>query len=181
MKMNKLWVKIISIGCIVFFSVVFTISFIFREFLSNIVSGNIKVYGLFALFLASAILDGFPQYIAPQLLAFNAALLGFGFFETILALYLGSVVGSIIAFEIGNGIKRKVAYAFVKLKTIEKFEKWINRKGSWIILLTAVSPLPYIPLLFGVLHVKRRNFLLLGVLPRIIYFVALGLIAYAVF
>ena len=179
--MKKIWVKIISLGCLIIFSAFFIISLIFREFLSNLISGNLKAYGLLALFLASAILDGFPQYISPQLLAFNAALLGFGFFETILVLYLGSAIGSIITFEIGYGVKKKVAYAFVKKKTIERFEKWINRKGVWVIFVTAISPLPYIPILFGILHVQRKNFLLFGVLPRIIYFILMALIAYAVF
>jgi len=179
--MKKLWIKIISLSCFIIFSTLFIFSLIYRESLSTLISGNLKAYGLLALFLSSAILDGFPQYVAPQLLAFNAALLGFGFLETILALYIGSVVGSVIAFEIGHCVKRRVAYAFFKKKKIKKFEKWINRKGAWVIFVSAVSPLPYIPALFGVVHVKRRNFLLLGVLPRFLFFVVMALIAYAVF
>ena len=179
--MRKTWIKIVSIGCLVIFSILFVFSLIYRDSLSNLISGNIKIYGLLALFLSSAILDGFPQYIAPQLLAFNAVLLGFGFFEAVLALYIGSVVGSIIAFEIGSGIKKKVAYAFFKKKTIEKLETWMNKRGVWVIFISAITPLPYLPILFGIIHVKRKNFLLFGVLPRILYFAGMALIAYAVF
>lgn len=179
--MKRIWIRVISLSCFIIFSVLFLLSLIYRDSLSILITGNLKTYGLLALFLASAILDGFPQYIAPQLLAFNAALLGFGFFETILALYIGSAVGSIIAFEIGKGVKKKVAHAFFKEKTIKRFEGWINRRGAWVILLSSVSPLPYIPAMFGVLHVQRRIFLLLGVLPRFAFFVVMALIAYAVF
>ena len=179
--MKKIWVKVVSLSCFVIFSTLFIFSLIYREALSNFISGGLKGYGLLALFLASAILDGFPQYIAPQLLAFNAVLLGFTFWETVLVLYIGSAFGSIIAFEIGSGIKRKVANAFFKKKTIKRIEKWINKKGGWFIFLSAISPLPYLPVVFGVIHVKRKNFLLLGVLPRILFFLFMALIAYAVF
>ena len=179
--MKRIWVKIISLGCFIIFSGFFVLSLFYRESLSGLIDGNLRAYGLLALFLASAVLDGFPQYIAPQLLAFNAALLGFGFLETILVLYFGSALGSIIAFEIGNSVKKKVAYAFFKKKKIKRFEKWINKRGCWIIFLSAISPLPYIPILFGILHVRRKVFLLLGVVPRILFFVAMALIAYAVF
>jgi len=179
--MKPFWIKAISLACFIIFSVFFIFSFFYKEALSALITGNVKAYGLVGLALASAILDGFPQYVAPQLLAFNAALLGFGFFETVIALYIGSAIGSIIAFEFGSVIKEKVAHAFVKPETIERFEKWINKRGCWVIFVAAISPLPYIPILFGVLHVKRKIFLLMGVLPRILFFIAMALIAYAVF
>jgi len=174
-------VKIIYVGIGLFFVMAFILSLIFREQLTVLIDGSLRTYGLVILFLASGILEGFPQYVAPQLLAFNAALLNFGFIETILALYLGSAVGSIIGFEIGFRFKESVSKAFLQEKNAKKLRKWFKKWGGWVVFVTAISPLPYIPMFFGILHVKRKHFLLLGVLPRIIFFIYMALIAYAVF
>ena len=179
--MKKNTIKFIYIGIALLFFVVFMLSLVFREQLTEIINGSLKIYGLTILFLASGILEGFPQYLAPQLLAFNAALLGFGFFETVLVLYIGSIAGSVIGFEIGYRFRESVSRAFLQEKNAKKLKKWFHRWGGWVVFVTAISPLPYIPLFFGVLHVKRKHFWLLGVLPRIIYYFYMALIAYAVF
>lgn len=179
--MKKKDLRIIYLGIVLFFVLLFFLSIIFRNELTNLFSGEIKKFGIFALFLSSLLLEGIPQYVAPQLLAFNGALLGFGFFETLFALYLGSVVGSILGFEIGCNLKSSFSKAFLKEKTISKIQKFVERRGRWAIFITAISPLPYIPLVFGVLHFRRRDFLLLGVLPRIIFFAYMASIAFAVF
>lgn len=179
--MNRKTIKFIYIGLGLFFFVAFIISLIFREQLIGFINGNLKSYGLIILFLSSGLLEGFPQYLSPQLLAFNAALLNFGFVETVLALYFGSVVGSIIGFEIGYRFKESVSRAFLREKNIKRLKEWIHRWGNLVVFITAISPLPYVPLFFGILHIKRKNFLLLGILPRIIYFAYMSLIAFAIF
>lgn len=179
--MEKRTLKIIYISIAVFFVLLFFVSLIYRNFLTEFFGGELKQYGLLSLFLSSLLLEGIPQYVAPQLLAFNAALLGFGFFESVGVLYLGSIVGSIVGFEVGCKLKHSVSKAFLKEKTTERIQRFVERRGKWAIFLTSISPLPYIPLIFGVLHFKRKDFLLLGVLPRIIFFTYMAAIAFAIF
>lgn len=178
--MNKRSLRIIYIGIAVFFVLVFIFSVIFRTYLTSLFDGGLKQYGLLAMLILSLLMEGIPQYVAPQLLAFNAALLGFGFWETLLALYIGSVIGSIIGFEVGFKLKHSVSKAFLNKKSTAKIQRFVEKKGKWAIFLTAISPLPYIPLIFGVLHFKRKHFILLGVLPRIIFFAYMAAVAFAI-
>jgi membrane protein YqaA with SNARE-associated domain len=173
-------IKTIGITLLILAIFSFIISIIYQNELTTIMTKEIKIYGIIGMFFVSCLLELIPQYIAPQLFAFNAAILGFSFWKTVLALYLGSVVGSVIGFEIGRHYKEFSFKMLDKNKT-NKIKKYIKRWGKLIIFLTAISPLPYLPILFGFLHVKRKIFLLLGVLPRFLYFFLIAVAAFYIF
>tara|TARA_Y100000034_G_scaffold112301_1_gene146162 strand:- start:350 stop:730 length:381 start_codon:yes stop_codon:yes gene_type:complete len=126
-------------------------------------------------------LELLPQYVAPQLFAFSAAALKFPFFLSVLFLYLGSAAGSIAGFEIGKHYKETLAGTFFSKKLVDKIKKGINGKGRIYLIISAVCPVPFIPFLFGLLHLNRKNFLFFGVLPRFIYFFYVGLAAFYIF
>jgi membrane protein DedA with SNARE-associated domain len=113
------------------------------------------------------LMEGIPQYVAPQLLAFNAFLLGFGFWQTIIILYAGSIVGSVIGFEVGHS-SNKIPYTLLYTnKKYEKIKENFSKYGHWFIFVTSISPLPYLPYIFGVMRVKRKDFIFYGVVNNL--------------
>jgi membrane protein YqaA with SNARE-associated domain len=173
--------KAIMIVLTSMFFILFALSILNQNYLISTFEGKLSTWGLGGLFFISLILEALPQYIAPQLFAFSAAILSFPFFSTVFALYLGSAVGSIIAFEVGYYYRNPLSQSFFSDSTVGKIKKGINGRGRAYILISSVCPIPFIPFIFGFLHLERRNFLLLGVLPRFFYFLYVGMIAFYFF
>ncbi len=50
-----------------------------------------------------------------------------------------------------------------------------DRKGAIIVIISAMTPLPYVPLIFGALGLRRKAFLFYGMIPRAITILLLGI------
>jgi len=175
--MKKNYSKIISISILIFIVIIFALSIVFFKEIKLTMNQTIMNYGLFFLLILSLILEAVPQYISPQILTVNSLLIGFPFWKTILFLYLGSVIGSIIGFEAGIHFRKKLLATFFKEEKIEKIKKFTTKHGNLAVLLSSIFPvLPYIPMAFGALHIKRINFIIYGIAPRFIYFLYVALI-----
>ncbi len=160
----------------------FLLSILNKDFLITKLGNQIEAFGFWWLFFISFLLELIPQYVAPQLFAFNAAILNFSFAPTVTSLYLGSALGSIIGFEIGNKYKTHLSRTFFSDQLVEKIKNKINSKwGKTYLFISAICPIPFIPFIFGILHLKRINFLILGVLPRFFYFLYVGIVAFYLF
>lgn len=177
----KKWFEVLTISIFVFFILLFFVSIIFRGQITSVLDEQIKTYGLLGLFIGSFILELIPQYIAPQLFVFNSALIGLPFLKSILSLYFGSVFGSIIGFEIGKKYGEKNLEGYLKENTKRKIKNIIKRWGNFGLFVTAISPLPYLPMVFGALFIKRKNFIIYGVIPRFLFFFFIAIIAYKIF
>lgn len=150
--------------------------------LENKVSDSVRDYGIIPILVFAFLLDFFPQYISPHILVVTANFLDMNMFYAILFMVVGSVLGSIAGFEIGNKLKKsKLLIDFMGEKKAKKIERGINKRGRYIISLAAVSPFPYIPLIIGMLHMKRKNFILYGVVPRVVGLIIIGLLTYGIF
>jgi membrane protein YqaA with SNARE-associated domain len=103
----------------------------------------------------------------------SGAFLSVDWLTILLTVLIGSSLGAIIGFEIGNKFRKKASLIehWIGKERTEKFEKGINKKGVWFITLAALSPVPYIPLILGMMHLSRKNFIIYGMIPRMISFI----------
>jgi len=146
------------------------------------ISESVKQYGIIPIFILSILLDLIPQYISPHILAVIGNFFDINMILVITVMVIGSIIGSMTGFEIGSRLKKSnLIVDFVGKKKTKKFEESINKKGKYIVSLAAISPLPYIPLIIGMIHMKRRNFIFYGVIPRIIGLIVIGLLTYGIF
>jgi len=155
---------------------IFVLSFIFKNQLENLVTKEVIGYGLLMMFVISFFLEILPQYITPHLLLIEAAILGFPLLTSLILVIAGSTAGSIAGFEIGKHYGKKIIKKIYNEKKFASIEKKVIQHEKWILPLAAVSPVPYIPLIFGSIGVTRKNFLIFGVITRI-----LGLAAFSIF
>mgnify|MGYP000957820189 CR=1 FL=1 len=59
-------------------------------------------------------------------------------------------------------------------KTLDKAIGFMNVYGKVAILVAAIFPLPYVPMIIGALGVNPRNFSLFGLLPRAVGLATFG-------
>ena len=174
--MKKL-IRLLNILIAFLFLFLFLFSIIKRDYIEKIISREIgETYSLLLIFLTSSLLELIPQYVAPHVILLNAKIIGLSIFPMFPLATIGSAIGSILGFEIG----RKYSFRFImnlySEKEIKSIERNINYYGRWFVLVAAVSPLPYIPLIFGSLNLTRKNFIIFGVIPRIAGLLLLGFI-----
>ena len=171
--MKKL-INLLNIAIASLFLFLFLFSIIKQGYIRELISSEIEAYGFFFIFLVSALLEFIPQYVTPYVILINAEVIGISISQLLIFTIAGSVIGSLIGFETG----RKYGLGFVENiyneKEIMRIQKKTNNYGKWFVLVAAISPLPYIPIIFGFLNLTRKNFIIFGVIPRVIGLLLFG-------
>ncbi len=173
---QKVTNKIIEISILIIFIAIFVLSIMYQENIKSLISKEILIYGIITIFLLSFLLDFIPQYITPHLLIIQSKILELPSMLTFSLIILGAILGSVVGFEIGKKYGRKIIKKIYSKKGYNLLQKRVKKYGKWVIALAAVSPIPYIPIIFGSLGVKKKTFSIYGLIPRII-----GLVLFALF
>ncbi len=173
---NKTKNGVIELLILILFIIIFILSIIYQQTLKSLITKEIFIYGVIALFSISFLLEFIPQYITPHLLLIEAKILEFPILLTFSLIILGSILGSLTGFEIGKKYGIKIIKKVYKDGDYEKLQMKIKKYGKWFMALAAITPLPYIPIFFGSFGVTKKDFLNYGVLIRTI-----GLILFALF
>ena len=149
---------------------IFVYSIIDYAYIEQGVKTSFETYGLVGAFILSGLLEFIPQYISPHIFVISGALFDFNFLRLLFVVIIGSTIGSVLGFEVGHRFKRRASILekWIGKKRAQRFERGINKQGRIFITLAAVSPIPYIPLILGMMHLSRKNFVLYGIIPRII-------------
>jgi len=178
--MEKRTLKIIVIVIAVLITVFAIFSLVFGiynyAFFESQVNEKIESFGLIGLFLLSFFVDLVPQYISPHIGILSAALLGFDPMLVVLVVIAGSMAGSVIGYELGRIYGCDFVRGMIGQRRINKVERFFNEKGKWAVALAAVSPVPYIPLALGAFKMVRKNFVIFGLIPRVLGIVVSALI-----
>lgn len=152
------------------------LSWFLRAHLTEFISTEIKVYGLLITFVISALLEIIPQWLSPHFILINAAVIGLPSFTSFLMVALGSTIGDFVGLWLGRKYGYELARQAYGKKKINKVKKMMNSHGRWIVTVSAFTPLPYIPLVFGTLGMKRKEFIIYGLIPRILSYLLIWLI-----
>jgi len=171
-------IEIIDLLIVIVFVALAIISLVYYGPLKAQIGSKVETYGFIGLFLISAIMEFLPQVvdnIFPMIVLIG---LGFNVHLTILVTCVGSIIGSIAGFEIG----RKYGYNFISSifddNAMLKIEKFMKKYGNLCVTLGAITPAPYIPLIFGAFGQKRKDFFIWGIIPRLLYFIFVGYAVY---
>jgi membrane protein YqaA with SNARE-associated domain len=137
-------------------------------------------YGATGIFVLSGLLELVPQYISPHISLFSSAFLGLNILLGFLLVAIGSFVGSFVGFEIGKSFRALslILEDAMGHEACSKMKNFLDHHGKWYLIIAALSPLPYVPLVLGMLDMKRRDFFLYGVIPRMIGFLIMTFVAY---
>lgn len=173
MKEKKLF-KIIGISFAVIFTIFFILSIIYQENLESILTGDFGNYGLAAIAIIVFLLELIPQYISPQIIIINAGILGFKIESVILMSIIGTFLASLLGFHLGRYYGVRTIKKIYGEEKVSNMEYKVNKYGRAIIFIAALIPVPYIPIIFGSLNLSWKNFIIFGLITRIVGFAILG-------
>jgi uncharacterized membrane protein YdjX (TVP38/TMEM64 family) len=164
-------VKIISILLFALLIALLVYSIVNYEGLKNLSKTLMISYGLPVVFLLSLFFDIFPQYLSAHMLILMAGIAQLNVLTIGLVVTVGTFFASIIGFWLGRFLEKDFFMYLFGDKNFKKIERGMNRDGKWYVAISAVSPLPYIPIVFAALGMSWKNFMIYGVVPRIIGFI----------
>lgn len=171
----KRGLKIFGILVTLLLIVLFIFSLVYRNVVRDYLASETESFGIIAVSLFMFLSDLIPQYVGPHFILVNGLLVGLPKTSLIIFGTLGALLGSYIGFEIGA---RKGYWLASDIYGEDKLQRIHQRFGSYgkiIILIAALSPLPYLPILFGTLNMSRKSFFLYGMLPRAVSLVLIGI------
>lgn len=135
---------------------------------------EVEISGLVGVFILTFFLEFIPQIMNPILGVLAALTAQINVHFVVLTAVIASFMGSVLGFWIGKKYGSKYVYALFERKTILKIHNFWEKYGKWFVLVSAVTPVPYVPMIFGALHMKWKDFALYGLLPRILNFAVPG-------
>jgi len=164
--------RVISFS-IAFFAIILLIFFIILLNFSKVeteIAALVSAYGYIVIFLAAFLVDVIMQPIGPEIPLIAGAIAGINLLYVILLTAAGSALASVTGYWLG---KKFGASGFKKLYDEKVYRKWrikYRKKGILVLAIAAVTPVPYVPVCWisGMFHMKRINFLVFGILTRII-------------
>lgn len=182
MKLAKLVIKGVSLSVIVLMFTLLIYSIANYAQVHKWATEYILSYGLVAIFVLSLFFDLFPQYLsAHALILIAAGLARSNLFIVSLVVLAATFLASILGFAIGKYLEEGFLEEVFGKENYRKIEKGMREKGKWYVAISAVSPLPYIPILFGALDMDWKEFFLWGIIPRMAGFVITSIFAAIVF
>lgn len=131
---------------------------------------------IFSIFLGSEVIFGL---IPPELFmiwALRHELLDL-YIQNVIALALISYFAGVIGYYIGSKFSTTRLYRILQKNYLEKFEKHFNRFGGFLVIVAALTPLPFsgICMLMGAVKYPFRRFLFIS-MTRFIRFVVYAII-----
>lgn len=143
------------------------------NFYKEEISNEILSYGWIGLFFGVAFLELIPQFLTPFFIPLVGLSSGLSLISVIFFVILGTLFGSILGYELGKRYGWNLICPLFKKKTTEKVLNFWNKYGKVFVFFSAITPLPYFPLIFGALGLSRRDFWIWGVVPRVLAFLAI--------
>jgi undecaprenyl-diphosphatase len=119
-----------------------------------------------------------PNLLNPYIVLIVGIGSGINVFLAVLLSCAGSAAGSMIGFEVGKKYGLRFVQPFFRQKSLEKIFDFWKKYGKWFVFAAALTPLPYVPLIFGAFGMKRKDFLIFGIAARLAGLAAVGFAIY---
>jgi len=140
------------------------------------VEESIHTTGLIGLFLMTFFIEAVPQILNPVFGVSVAIISGINVHTSILVALISCIMGSYLGFWFGKNYGDKYVLIIFEEETLIKVLNFWRKYGKTFTFISAISPLPYFPLLFGSLKMSYKDFFKYGIIPRII---GIALLSYA--
>ena len=157
-----------------FLGLLILLSVLAYSFLKQNLTKEFIAYGFFGLFILIFLLEFIPQFLAPQIPIILAISSGLNVHLVIITSIIATTLGSFAGFKFGEKKGITLMCVLFREKTLKKIFKFWNSYGYVFVFFSALTPLPYFPLIFGSLNLKINEFIKFGMIPRAIGFALLA-------
>lgn len=169
------------LGLIAVVVIILTLSHFLKEPIHNLSTKFIEIFGVYGVGIGILVSDSLPAFLIPDAFLFLAVAGGLSDIPVLSNACIGSILGGSISYFLGRYIFPKISKIqnFLKIHE-EKLIVYLEKYGTWAVVLAATTPLPYswMSYLVGSLKMPFWKFLLASLwrIPRfIVYYYAIKL------
>jgi len=158
------------LGWIVFILTVFLFvySLINYSALEKELSGKVREGGYIIIFVFSFLLEGLPQILSPDIVLIAGALVKLNMAVVFIVIIVSCTLSSLFFYFIGYTGSRRIALNFVDENAYYGFIKLSKKWGKFALAIAALTPVPYLPIIPGMMKMRFSDFLVFGIAMRII-------------
>ena len=175
---KKTKIKLVDVIAVMFFFFIILISLLGHSFLKQELTKEVIAFGIFGIFVLIFLFEFIPQFIGPHIPIIFGVSSGLNVHLVVVTAIIASIFGSLLGFHLGNKYGVRLMCALFKEKHLKKVLKFWHSYGNVFVFLSALIPLPYFPLVFGSLDMKKKDFIIYGLIVRIISFIIVGYAVY---
>ncbi len=170
---------------ILWFAVIITAFILAEEYIRSAFERDIEAIQdkpiiLFMVFFASEVIFGLipPEFFMLLWILHKISLSGY--ILNLVVLTILSYLAGVIGYLIGSNFSRTGLYKKLYVRYLLQYEQQLRRYGAFLVLVAAVTPIPYSAtcMLAGSVNLPFKQFLLIGI-ARIIRFAAYGYLVWA--
>jgi len=157
-------------------SLIILIIFFYSLFHTGEIENSVLKYSLNPIWiiLLTGFLDSFPNFVSSFFVMISAISSGMNLNFAILLGIIGSTFGSLVGFAIGKKYLFSIVKLFFRDKKIKSIIEGMNKYGRIFVLLAAIFPFPYLPMVFGAIGIRWKEFFVWGMIPRACAFIFYG-------
>ncbi len=165
-KRDKIFISLFILAVVIFFVY---IAFNYQHFDKEITT-FVREYGYCSVFAMSFILDMLEQPIGPEVPASIALIVGLNFIYVFIFTVLGMVIASFVSYNVGKWLFHHHVMDMCSRKKHQSYCNLFENYGRISLFIASLTPVPYVFFcwLSGAFHMKIKDFILYGILPRII-------------
>jgi membrane protein YqaA with SNARE-associated domain len=154
---KKRVVKYIGITIALVVIIAFIYSIVNYNTIKQEVTGAVETGGLIVYFVFAFILESIPNIIGLEPVVLTALIAGFKIRYIYILALIAVVFSNLFSFFIGYKASN-YAKGFIDKKNIKKYDELWHKYGKITMIITAVSPVPYIPAIAGIFKMKPSYF-----------------------
>ncbi|MAH03237.1 hypothetical protein CMI39_00425 [Candidatus Pacearchaeota archaeon] len=175
---KKNLIKIFTIIAFLIILIFFIITLINYKTIKTEVSSGVQKYGYFGIGITSLILESLPQPIGADITLISGGLIGLNIFFVFLVVILSSGFSGILMYFLGYVRGKGIVLLFIDEEHYKEYLDLFKNKGKFAMTISALTPIPYLPILAGTLKMHFYDFLLYGIVMRTLRF---AVVAYLFF
>lgn len=166
-----------GLGFWVLILLIFIAVLLFAVYVKQIIGSFVSEYGFIGIFIVSTLTDLLVQPIGPDVPLVLGVVAKLNPWIVLLMVVLGSYIALVIAYYLGKtlgaaGIERIIGKK--SFATLKKYETG----SKWLMFVSALTPIPYIPYLAGLWRFSLIDTIMFVAVPRTIRFVIVLVLAY---
>ena len=140
-------------------------------------NNKIQKYGYITIFIVGFLGEIIPQPFVSAIIPFtNGLLLNLNHKILLTILLTSTILSSLLGYVLGHVYGKGIILKFIEEENYHKYKKLFKKYGKLGMTIAAFTPLPYLPIIPGLFKMKFKDFIIYGLIPRLIYFTGFALV-----
>lgn len=137
---------------------------------------HVQNYGYAAVFLLTFLVEISPQpFVSSIFPMITGFIIGLDFYTLFSFTISAVIISSLFSYYLGIYLGKRATSKIIGEENYDKAQERFDKYGRFGMAILALTPIPYFPIVAGLFKMNLSDFILYGIIPRILHFIILSL------